>query len=365
MPVPRLIQHCRLFALTAATILSVGCAAEIPSETGSAVEGKADGPDCRGATLDAHGYCRSTNGRFTFASCCEPEPTCEAPPQLGCIFGAGTRAMESLGYLSYGAGGGPDHGDSAYGLEAEQILAGMTAAGYEHLDTVEDAINATDDGLRFNEAYDPATGESYLHLEWYGGDNEVGAIFRAGTTEIVALIGDGDIYQCTAHVPNPAADACTDGPSATEAVVRRVLADNGIEGSPRINFPSYEVYFQLPWGEAPRFSAALDAALKSFIEDGEDYESPRALLLDSEDDRACPQEDHADRVRCYLAQPESYLAIVSRRDDPEDDIYPPEHGESIEDNWVFYLRLPNLSDHLFWAVVPNEYIGDVQNYGFN
>ena len=50
---------------------------------------------------------------------------------------------------------------------------------------------------------------------------------------------------------------------------------------------------------------------------------------------------------------------------PLEDVYPPENGESVNDNWVFMLQLPTLSDHLFWAIVDRNGVKETYNYGFN
>jgi len=42
-----------------------------------------------------------------------------------------------------------------------------------------------------------------------------------------------------------------------------------------------------------------------------------------------------------------------------------EHGESVRENWIFFLWIPDLSDHEHWAVVNRSGGGQVYNYGFN
>ena len=45
--------------------------------------------------------------------------------------------------------------------------------------------------------------------------------------------------------------------------------------------------------------------------------------------------------------------------------YPPEQGEKHEQNWIFVLRIPSLSDHIYWIVVDKK--GEISPfvYGFN
>jgi hypothetical protein len=45
--------------------------------------------------------------------------------------------------------------------------------------------------------------------------------------------------------------------------------------------------------------------------------------------------------------------------------YPPEQGESTEDNWIFVLHIPTLSDHLYWVIVDRRGSKAPYLYGFN
>ena len=45
--------------------------------------------------------------------------------------------------------------------------------------------------------------------------------------------------------------------------------------------------------------------------------------------------------------------------------YPPEQGESADDNWIFVLRIPTLSDHLYWVIVDRQGQRAPYLYGFN
>jgi hypothetical protein len=45
--------------------------------------------------------------------------------------------------------------------------------------------------------------------------------------------------------------------------------------------------------------------------------------------------------------------------------YPPEQGESTEDNWIFVLHIPTLSDHLYWVIVDRRGSQAPYLYGFN
>jgi hypothetical protein len=45
--------------------------------------------------------------------------------------------------------------------------------------------------------------------------------------------------------------------------------------------------------------------------------------------------------------------------------YPPEQGESTQDNWIFVLHIPTLSDHLYWVIVDRRGSKAPYLYGFN
>jgi hypothetical protein len=115
----------------------------------------------------------------------------------------------------------------------------------------------------------------------------------------------------------------------------------------------------LPGNELP-FEAALRGAIRSFLNDEVDYESPRSVLRERyhlhphKGEQADAQLNT--KVREYLSKGTLYLLPYFEgplTDDALDEypFSPPESGEKPEENWLFGLTLPTLSDHLFWAVV--------------
>ena len=69
-------------------------------------------------------------------------------------------------------------------------------------------------------------------------------------------------------------------------------------------------------------------------------------------------------LREQMQNPETSLAlhlggIIKGQD------YPPEQGESTQDNWIFVLRVPTLSDHLYWVIVDRSGSKAPYLYGFN
>lgn len=112
---------------------------------------------------------------------------------------------------------------------------------------------------------------------------------------------------------------------------------------------------------ATSFEGALRAALESIMKDRRDSESPLALL-EADDIK----ESGSSTLFNLLNRPSTIFGLVSAIDFADTTlIYPPEHGEQLSEYWVFYLSVPDYSDHMFWALVSRSNPADVYNYGFN
>ncbi len=73
-----------------------------------------------------------------------------------------------------------------------------------------------------------------------------------------------------------------------------------------------------------------------------------------------------DKLRAYLASGQLWLVPhgVEPDESADFDFEPAENRETTIDNWICYLSLPELSDHLYWTIVPRN--GDQPYlYGFN
>lgn len=124
-------------------------------------------------------------------------------------------------------------------------------------------------------------------------------------------------------------------------------------------------------GNQMNFIQALRLAIETILTDGKDQESPRAIITEvfelfpAEVDDA--EEKIQAKVREFLST--GTLQLLPNLDwsdrDQEFDFYPPENGEKAEDNWIFSLYLPDLSDHLYWIVVDRTSDGGAYIYGFN
>ena len=107
------------------------------------------------------------------------------------------------------------------------------------------------------------------------------------------------------------------------------------------------------------FEDALRAALISFMEDGTDLESLLGLIEDDFPDTS--EKERKEILFDYLNRSSTVLRLVA----PDTKVGYPERGESIQENWVFKLRMVSYSDHLQWAIVDRSGKQPTYNYGFN
>ncbi|ADD27037.1 hypothetical protein [Meiothermus ruber] len=110
------------------------------------------------------------------------------------------------------------------------------------------------------------------------------------------------------------------------------------------------------------FLEALEAAITSFVEDGEDDQSPLGLI--EADPSAYDLSDEPDHeelqnaVRDFMNAGDSQLTLIT----PESPIQP-DGGENPSKFWVFLLQMPSLSEHRWWAIVDKNGRHDTYNYG--
>ncbi|GIW25699.1 hypothetical protein [Meiothermus sp.] len=110
------------------------------------------------------------------------------------------------------------------------------------------------------------------------------------------------------------------------------------------------------------FLEGLEAAIRSFIEDDADDESPLGLI--EADPSAYDLSDEPDRdelqnaVRDFMNAGDSQLTLIT----PESPLQP-DGGENPDKFWVFLLQMPTLSEHRWWAIVDKNGRNETYNYG--
>jgi hypothetical protein len=149
------------------------------------------------------------------------------------------------------------------------------------------------------------------------------------------------------------------------AVTEALQTDYGYEDA-KIDLDVEELCLQI--NELPSSVGFYDAALRaarSFIDDARHPESPVAIARTALDggDAGEGGNDGIDAqarvvLKQHLALPTTMIRLMARSESPEG-------GESVDDAWIVELRVPTLSDHTYWAIVPRNGTDPVYNYGFN
>jgi len=116
------------------------------------------------------------------------------------------------------------------------------------------------------------------------------------------------------------------------------------------------------------FPDALRAALKTILTSNSSRESPRIIIAEGLGLSLTTNDKEVnEKLREFLVQ--GSIRLLPNEDwsdyDREYDYFPPEEREPAADNWVFFLKLPTLSDHLYWVIVPRDGQQDAYIYGFN
>lgn len=108
---------------------------------------------------------------------------------------------------------------------------------------------------------------------------------------------------------------------------------------------------------------AFREALDSFLYDDRHPESPRRIVRDIFRLSAKVYPDWETRLLQKVREliNEGVFALQPDSNDPDD--YPPPRGESVMENWIFGLSLPELPDHYFWAIVDRAGKDPTYNYG--
>lgn len=149
----------------------------------------------------------------------------------------------------------------------------------------------------------------------------------------------------------------------------RIAAEFGLEELQLMRFYIEEVQAQEALGGKVGFEPAYRAALAALFEAKYENESPYYIASNTAFEGEEQPNGH-DEIVAKLKELINYgvLFLVPHDSKPNPDVsidfFPPENGETTQDNWIFNLYVDELSDHIYWMVVPRN--GDaVSVYGFN
>lgn len=102
-------------------------------------------------------------------------------------------------------------------LERQQIVLAVQASSHTDVTTAEEALSRVDQNvINQVEVWDATGRRSFTAYEYGAGDNSYGRIFERGSTATAALIGDGDLRDCSAMFgpeerPCSSDDQCAEG----------------------------------------------------------------------------------------------------------------------------------------------------------
>ena len=117
-----------------------------------------------------------------------------------------------------------------------------------------------------------------------------------------------------------------------------------------------------PLEDEAGFLEALEKALTSLIEDGDNEESPLGMIQSDPSAYDLSEEPEMDEmqnaVKDFMNAGDATLSLVT----PSSSIQP-DGGENLSKCWVFLLAMPTLSEHRWWAVVEKSGRKETYNYG--
>ena len=110
------------------------------------------------------------------------------------------------------------------------------------------------------------------------------------------------------------------------------------------------------------YNLSVMEAIEAVLTDHEHSESPLQLILQIHqieiDDAYKWREEATKILREHLNKGTIRLWNSNAEDAPP-------NGESLQDNWIFHMHLPSLSDHQFWIIVDRSGEREAFVYGFN
>jgi len=116
-----------------------------------------------------------------------------------CLFGWTSQHLENAPHLLVAETGRFATAAAVPPLLGQQLVRGIERDGWAPgVSTVEQVFNYIDpDGLYVNSVINSLTGDRFTWAKFYAGDTEVGYLYREGSMNMVAIVSDGDVINCT------------------------------------------------------------------------------------------------------------------------------------------------------------------------
>jgi Lamin Tail Domain len=116
---------------------------------------------------------------------------------------------------------------------------------------------------------------------------------------------------------------------------------------------------QMAMGSKVTFVDAFQLAIRSFLEDNSDAESPLSLIINNVELPEGVDNAATEKLRSYLNRPTSTIKLLTPQSQ-----YQAEHGETVDSYWIFLLDMKEF-DCLNWAIIDRSGVKAPYNYGFN
>jgi len=132
--------------------------------------------------------------------CGEPPPPPEPDPAIydECAFGWLSQHIPAAPHLRTVQTGQYTTVASLPPLVGQQMVHGITVDGWAPPPTVDQAFSYVDpDGVYELDIELVPTGEHFTWIKFYAGDTEVGYLYPVGSLDLVAIVSDGDVINCT------------------------------------------------------------------------------------------------------------------------------------------------------------------------
>jgi hypothetical protein len=118
-----------------------------------------------------------------------------------CIFGDRSSDIHASELLSVRLVANYSNASQLPDLVAQQFVKAMIEEDLDDIESAEDGFVFVDDNITHYELTTLYNGTKTTWLHWWSGDTEVGYLFAEGTLDIVAVVSDGDIQDCTVMAP--------------------------------------------------------------------------------------------------------------------------------------------------------------------
>jgi hypothetical protein len=118
-----------------------------------------------------------------------------------CIFGDQSSDIHQSNHLDVRLISNYSEASQLPAIVEQQFLTAMSEEDLAVIENADEGFTFVDADVSHYELTIIYNGGKITWLHWWSGDTEVGYLFADDTTEIVAVISDGDIYKCTVMAP--------------------------------------------------------------------------------------------------------------------------------------------------------------------